>query len=95
MRVETMQIDLDKLEDLFSDRYKELNAAKKDDEFFINYCDEHGIVMIHHEWVREAFNDPREDKVCILSPEDGANDPNWLLVPREFAERAVILGILP
>lgn len=90
-----MQVDLDKLEDLFDDRYRELHAAKKDDEFFVNYCDEHGIVMVHREWVREAFNEPHEDKACIMSPEDGVDDPNWLLVPRKFAERAMILGILP
>lgn len=95
MRVETMQIDLDKLEHLFDDRYRELHAAKKDDEFFINYCDEHGIQMMHAEWVRECFNEPRGDKICVLSPEDGYDSPNWLLVPREFAERAIVLGILP
>lgn len=88
-------MDLDKLQDIFDDRYKSLYREKRDDEFFINYCDEHGIVMMHGEWVRECFNEPREDKICILSPEDAHNSPNWLLVPRQFAERALVLGFLP
>ena len=99
MGTEAIEIDLDKLEGLFDERHRQLVELRKgslDESFFIDYCDKHGIVMVHRDWVRDAFNEPRVDKVCIWSPEDGDIDtPAWLLVPREFAERAMILGVLP
>lgn len=91
-----LDLDLDKLESIFDDRYRELHAGKsEDDEFFVNYCDAHGIVMVHHDWVRDAFNEPHKDKVCIMSPEDGFNNPAWLLVPISLAEKTLVLGYLP
>ena len=99
MGTKAMDIDLDKLEGLFDERHRQLVELRKgalDESFFIDYCDEHKIVMVHRDWVREAFNEPRKDKVCIWSPEESDYDKlAWLLVPRKFAERALILGFLP
>lgn len=89
-------IDLDKLEEIFDERYRELRGDKpEDDEFFVNYCDLHGIVMVHLDWVKDTFNERHEDKVCIMSPETIAEAPAWLLVPKKLAEKTLVLGYLP
>lgn len=91
-----MLLNLEKLERLFWDRYKTLlGEALDEEEFFVNYCDKHKIVMMHHEWVQECFNEPRKTRICVLSPERTKNSPQWLLVPRRFAEKALVLGFLP
>lgn len=99
-----MEIDPDKLEKLFSERYEKLEGlapvvgAKRPlsnpaYEHWIDYCDEHGVVILHPEWLRETINEGIGDRICIHSPEDSGIV--WLLVPREFAEKSLALGGLP
>jgi hypothetical protein len=96
-----MEIDIYRLEDLFGKRYGELCSGEEfraNKDFFIDWCDRHKIVMLHADWLPETLNDDgMRGMVCIMSPE--ANEvkdaPPWLLVPREFAERTLILGHLP
>ncbi|NDD54012.1 hypothetical protein EBZ39_09065 [bacterium] len=89
-------MNLDKLESIFSAKYKDLvdqNAGNDliDDDFWIDYCDRHKIRIMHPEWVKECFNEESRGMVCIHSPE---NDW-WLLVPKRLAEKALVLGYLP
>jgi len=88
-------MDIEKLEKIFEIRYATLARDAKEPDFFINYCDKYKIVMVHPEWVRETFNERHRGMVCIDSPEEGRNVCPWLLVPKKFAERALILGGLP
>jgi hypothetical protein len=88
-------MDIEKLEKIFKIKYSDLARDAKDPEFFVNYCDEHKIVMVHSEWVKETFNERRRGVVCIDSPECTIDSCTWLLVPRKFAERALVLGCLP
>jgi hypothetical protein len=88
-------MDIDKLERMFKAKYKALAKDAGDEEFFVNYCDEHKIVMVHPEWVKETFNERHRGMVCIDSPENTVTSSPWLLVPKKFAERALILGGLP
>lgn len=93
-------MDIEKLERLFSRRYDELcreglRPLNHGNDFFVDWCDRHKIVMMHNDWVQDEFNKPRRNKVCIMSPEEGRNSCPWLLVPKKFAERALVLGYLP
>lgn len=90
-------MDYVKLERLFDEKYKALNATP-DDEVWVNYCDLHKIVMLHGEWLAETLNDGgMRGKVCIRNCEEifHENVCPWLLVPKKFAERALVLGYLP
>jgi hypothetical protein len=91
-------MDIDKLERMFKVKYKALAKNAGDEEFFVNYCDEHKILMLHPEWLAETLNDnAMKGMVCIHSPEHQVLNTAspWLLVPKKFAERALILGGLP
>lgn len=97
-----MEIDPDKLEDLFKTRYEQLSPEHDSGsdfpgEFWVDYCDKHEIVMLHQEWLRDTINQGIKDKVCIHNCEEmfHENVCSWLLVPKKFAERALILGGLP
>lgn len=73
---------------------KPLDTQNPAYEHWIDYCDEHGVVILHPEWLRETINEGIGDKICIHSPEDSGG-PVWLLVPREFAEKCIAMGGLP
>lgn len=108
-----MEIDHDKLEKLFQKRHQELSlligdhvdrirldadsATKNNTEFWVDYCDKHKIIMMHSEWVREEFNHPRKNMICIHNVEEKYHEYvcDWLLVPKKFAEKCLILGGLP
>lgn len=88
-----MEMNLEKLEELFRERYETL---QEDPEAWVDYCDEHKIVLMHPQWVRETFNEGHKNMVCIFSPEDDYDAGNlWLLVPKELAEKSLALGGLP
>ena len=93
-----MDIDFDKLEQLFRDKYEKLvSAAEDSDEIYeswISYCDKHKVFLLHPEWMRESLNEGMKGRICIHTPEDSLASP-WLLVPKKFAERVLILGFLP
>lgn len=90
-------MDIDKLERLFDKKYRNLGATPED-EIWVDYCDLHKIVMLHGEWLAKTLNEGgMRGKVCIHNCEEifHENVCPWLLVPRKFAERALILGYLP
>lgn len=67
-------------------------------EFWLNYCDEHDIIMLHPEWLADTLNEGKmRTRVCIANPEEmfHENVCPWLLIPKKFAERCLILGGLP
>jgi hypothetical protein len=93
-----MEINADKLEELFDARYKQLmSESTKDDGFWIDYCDKYKIFMLHADWMRETLNEGLKGKICIHNCEEmfHENVCPWLLVPRKFAEKALALGGLP
>lgn len=95
-----MEIDIDKLEEIFAERYRKLCFEEdqnplENESFYVDWCDKHKIIMLHPEWLVDTLNEGKmRGKVCISSPEEGDSSP-WLLVPKKFAERALILGCLP
>jgi len=89
------EVNLDRLQEIFANRYRELAFAAKNDEFFVDWCDKHKIIIVHSEWVQDEFNNPRRNMVCVLSPETGQNIAQWLLVPKKLAEKTLVLGYLP
>jgi hypothetical protein len=95
-------MDADKLERMFRDKYCrilkdcELSTSDAIYEKWVGYCDEHNIFLLHPEWLKETLNEEGlKGRICIHTPEEGRDTSPWLLVPRKFAERALILGGLP
>jgi hypothetical protein len=92
-------IDLDRLESIFRERYRDLcgdEDSLKNEGFFIDWCDKHKIIMLHPDWLSETLNEGKmKGRVCIDSPEEGVNVPQWLLVPKKLAEKTLVLGYLP
>lgn len=101
-------MDIDKLERLFKQKYESLVVDENPDatyENWILYCDRHKVLLLHPEWMRDTLNHPDwmrdtlneglKNRVCIHTPEEDGDASPWLLVPRKFAERALILGALP
>ena len=87
-----MEMNLEKLEELFRERYETL---QEDPEAWIDYCDKHGIIILHPEWVREEFNKDHKNMVCIHSPEISYEHPLGLLIPKELADNCLVLGGAP
>lgn len=89
----------EKLEELFKKKYEELKKKNHgepyDNEFWVSYCDKHNILLMHSEWVAEFFNNERKNKICIENPEEGNDACFWLLVFKDFAEKALVLNGLP
>lgn len=94
-----MGIDVDKLEDIFEKRYRELcegDDFRVNDCFFIDWCDRHKIIMLHPDWLMDTLNEGKmKGRVCIMSPERGRDPAPWLLVPNGLAKKALVLGHLP
>jgi len=82
---------IEKLEAIFKKKYDELTEKATDNDFWVDYCDRHKIKIMHPEWVKESFNEERKGMLCIYSPENSW----WLLVPKKFAEKVLVLGNLP
>jgi hypothetical protein len=91
-------MDTDKLEHLFQAKYKKLVVEGNPDatyENWFSYCDKYKIFMLHPEWLAETLNEGLKGRICIHTPEEDKEAAPWLLVPKKFAERALILGGLP
>lgn len=94
-----MEIDTDKLENLFEERYKSLVTNPNNVNWvWTDYLDSHEIIMLHGEWLVETLNEGKmEGRVCIHNCEEiyHENVSPWLLVPKKFAEKCLVLGGLP
>lgn len=92
-------MDIDKLEEIFEKRYRELcrgDDFRVNDDFYADWCDRHRVIMLHPEYLAEVLNEGKmRGRVCISSPEQGKDPAPWLLVPKKFAEKTLILGYLP
>lgn len=86
---------IDKLEALFESKYASI--PRDDDNFWIDYLDKIEVFILHSEWLRETFNDSAyKDHICIHNPEETNYErPFWLLVPRQLAEKCLVLNGLP
>lgn len=91
-----MDINLEKLEEIFALKYEALQPEQAtNSEWWIEYCDGQGIILLHPEWVREEFNKDHKNMVCIHSPEISYEHPLWLLIPKELAVKCLALGGAP
>lgn len=92
-------MDADKLEKMFKVKYATLVVEGNPDatyENWVGYCDKYKIFLLHPEWLRDTLNeDGLRGRICVHTPEPDFDPPPWLLVPRKFAQRALILGYLP
>ena len=86
--------DVKKLEVIFNAKYDAMNHAKSPQNtsnrgFWFDYCKRHNIEMIQCRVDRWMCKDL--DVICISSPENDF----WLLVPKNMAEKVIVLGYLP
>lgn len=94
-------MDTDKLEKMFRAKYKTLIVEGGLDatyENWISYCDDNKILLLHPEWLAETLNEEGlKGRICLHSPEfqELSHASPWMLVPKKFAQRALILGGLP
>jgi hypothetical protein len=91
-------MDIEKLELLFKVKYESLVVDENPDATYENwlvYCDSHKVLLLHPEWMRDTLNEGLKGRICIHTPEESRDASPWLLVPKKFAERALILGGLP
>lgn len=94
-----MDIDTEKLELMFRVKYKSLEVEDPDITYdnWIRYCDKNNIFLLHPDWLVETLNEEGlKRRVCIHSPEHQKLQiaSPWLLVPRKFAEKAMVLGFV-
>ena len=93
-----MKIDPEKLEKLFKEKFQKIMVPGSPDatyERWIWYCDEHKIFMLHPEWLADTLNEGLKGRICIHNPEEQETASPWLLVPKKFAEKCLVLGGLP
>jgi hypothetical protein len=94
-------MDTEKLERLFKIKYKALVVEGDPDvtyDNWVGYCDRHKIFLLDPDWLAETLNEEGlRGRICVHSPEyQTMNTASpWMLVPKKFAERALILGGLP
>lgn len=96
---------IEKLEELFQEKYDSLAKNPDDDEFWVNYCDKHDVLLMHYDWVADFFNNEKE-KICISNPEKHDRHGRfagrgreqlcpWILVPKDFAEKVLVMNGFP
>lgn len=57
--------------------------------------DEHGCKMIPSGQIADLVNTGPGDYVCMKSFNVSVVDAHWVLVPKELAEKALVLGYVP
>lgn len=94
--------EVKKLEVIFSAKYDALKCEWQAADSpvprgrpWVDYCDRHNIEIMRdrggvHAWVKECFNE-KGKVICISSPESDSE----LLVPKNMAEKVLVLGYLP
>jgi hypothetical protein len=88
-------MDENKLEVLFVRKYhdfmQQASTAYELGEKWISWCDLHKIRIMMATEVIEYWNDPGVKGICI----ENSEGEGWLLVPRTFAKKALVLKGLP
>jgi len=89
-----------KLEILFAKKYTDFMeqgpTAHDVNENWIDWCDQHKVRIMDPTEVIECWNDPGVKGICIEGPEESPEAcGGWLLVPRTFAKKALVLNGLP
>ena len=93
---------IDRIERLFSDRFEKTlceTTAKPLSELWLDLCDKYEIVQMGNENLKDCFNfgpdrHRKEDVLCIENPEPDDHFI-FLLVPKKFAEKCLVLGFVP
>lgn len=104
MKISIVEI-ADKLYDIFEQKHQELFKNEADwYEFWLEYLDKHDIIALSKRELVDDFQDLfnerslfTRDVVVIRDPVSDVEwtDFNFLLVPTDFAEKALVLGTLP
>jgi len=81
-----------RLEELFKNKFHE--QLHENPELWLDYCDKHKIIQMSPSEVEEFFNHKSKTHVCLDNPESD-NQFLWIIVPKKFAEKALMLGGLP
>jgi len=81
-----------RLEEMFKDKFHD--HLHGDSDLWLDYCDKHKIIQMSPAEVEEFFNHKSRTHLCLDNPEFD-NQFLWLLVSKNFAERALMLGGLP
>jgi hypothetical protein len=82
-----MNLNIEKLSEMLSERRE---SFYDNWEAWLDWCDENNITDMQSIDVEDFWSDERcKEKVCVdIGPGSG-----WLLVPKELAEKFLILGI--
>lgn len=85
-------IFISKLDEICPDRFKReprILAWK-------NLLKKHGCILVLESHMAEEFNNKSpEDYICMDSYRINIARGSWVLVPRDFAEKALVLGRIP
>lgn len=81
-----------RLEGMFKAKFHDDLHA--DPELWLDYCDKHKIIQMSPPEVEEFFNWKSKTHLCLDNPEF-SNQFLWIIVPKKFAEKVLMLGGLP
>lgn len=81
-----------RLEEMFKEKFHEQLEGESD--LWLEYCDRHKIIQMSPPEVEEFFNWKSKTHLCLDNPEFD-NQFLWILVPKKFAEKVLLLGGLP
>lgn len=84
----------DKLQHLFENKFVQ-DRKFAQDTGWLDYCDEHKIILSSPAEMGDHFNLNSDEYVCLDNPDEYDEEFIWILVPLSFAEKALILGSLP
>ncbi len=76
-------INTDKLRDILGEK----QDSYADEEDWISWCDSHEFKIMSIYDVEDFWNEKAGNTVCVDS------GSFWLVLPREFAEKILVLGI--
>lgn len=90
-----------KLHDLFIAKLDEICSEKPSNResrilAWKSLLNKHGCILVLESHMAEEFNNKSsEDYICMDSYRTNIARGSWVLVPRDFAEKALVLGYIP
>lgn len=94
--------NIERLERLFRDRFEDFvrrGTKYSLSELWLDFCDKYEVVQMGTENLKDCFNfgpdrHRQDEVVCIENPEP-EHHFLFLLVPKKFAEKCLVLGFVP
>ncbi len=90
-----------KLHDIFISKLDEICSDKPSNResrilAWKGLLNKHGCILVLESHMAEEFNNKSpEDYICIDSYRTNIARGSWVFVPRDFAEKALVLGYIP